>query len=808
MINHLEELALDLRSTWNHSVDEIWRKLDPELWSLTQNPWAVLQTVSREKLANALADPQFTALVDKLMRRRNEELNSPGWFKKNYPASPLNCVAYFSMEFMLSEALPIYSGGLGNVAGDQLKAASDLDVPVVAVGLLYSKGYFRQFIDQNGNQQELYPYNDPGQLPITPLRKPNGEWLRLKLDFPGWSLWIRVWEVRVGKARLYLLDSNDIANFPAHRGITSELYGGDRELRLKQELILGICGWRLLEAIGLQPEICHMNEGHAAFAILERAASYMEKTKQPFDVALEATRKGNLFTTHTAVAAGFDWFSPDLITRYLGKYAQTILGLSNEQLLALGRINPYDDFNMAYLAIRGSGAVNGVSALHGEVSRRLFDDLFPRWPEEEIPVGYVTNGVHMPSWDSSYSDALWTTACGKERWHSETEQLEQKIRSVPVEKIWEMRNQNRSHLIDYARTRLKRQLAARGASEEEIEKVQNYLSRDALTLGFARRFASYKRPTLLLTDEERLLRILTNSERPVQLIIAGKAHPADAEGHALIKRWMSFILRPEVRAHVIFLSDYDMIMTEHMVQGVDLWINTPRRPWEACGTSGMKVLVNGGLNCSEMDGWWAEAYSHDIGWALGDKKEHGNDPNWDRTEAYALYDLLEKEVIPNFYTRDERNIPLAWTQKIQESMARLTPQYSSNRSVREYTEKYYLPMAAAYRKRTENNGALAKKITVWKQEMAQNFGNLRFGAIKVESTPEHHRFELQVLNPIPHIKVELFSPSQTKEMVQQDSVFVAEVPATEPAANFTPRIIPAIPDVATPLETPQITWQR
>ncbi len=589
----LEELALDLRSTWNHRADEIWRQLDPEVWELTHNPWTILQTTSRENLAAKLMDSQFSSLVNGLIAARQEEQNIPTWFEKTHPNTPLKAVAYFSMEFMLSEALPIYSGGLGNVAGDQLKAASDLGVPVIAIGLLYSQGYFRQVIDKYGQQQELFPYNDPGQLPIRPKRLPNGEWLRIKVELPGWALWLRTWEVKVGRTWLYLLDSNDVANYPVHRGITSELYGGDQELRLKQEIVLGICGWRLLDALGIHPEICHLNEGHAAFAVLDRAACFMKKTKQSFEVALAATRTGNLFTTHTAVPAGFDRYPPDLITRYLGRYAQNHLGISPDQLLALGQTDGNKEFNMAYLAIRGSGSINGVSQLHGEVSRHLFKDLFPRFPENEIPVGYVTNGIHVPSWDSSDSDALWTRACGKRRWLEKTEDLEKKMSATSDSDIWEMRNRSRKELINYARHRLVRQLEARGAQPEDMEHAKNYLNPDVLTLGFARRFAAYKRPDLLLVDEERLLRILTNWDRPVQLIIAGKAHPADQEGHFLIKKWMDFINRQEVRPHVVFLSDYDMSLTEHLIQGVDLWLNTPRRPWEASGTSGMKVLVNG-----------------------------------------------------------------------------------------------------------------------------------------------------------------------------------------------------------------------
>lgn len=412
----LEDLALNLRSSWNHSTDELWRRLEPELWELTHNPWAVLQSISTDKLSKILADQKFSGLVNDLIKARNDAFNASSWFQENHSKPPLTCIAYFSMEYMLSESLPIYSGGLGNVAGDQLKAASDLGVPVIAIGLLYSQGYFRQLIDSQGNQKELYPFNDPGQLPIKPLRSPNGEWLRLKLDLLGWSLWLRTWEVKVGRRTLYLLDSNDSANDPAQREITSELYGGNHELRLKQELILGMGGWRLLQALGIQPEICHLNEGHAAFVILERALSFMQKTKQSFKVALAATRIGNVFTTHTAVSAGFDRFSLDLMAKYLGNYGKTTLGIPLNTLLSLGQLHPNDDFNMAYLAIRGSGSVNGVSHLHGSVSRHLFEDLFPRFPEHEIPVGFVTNGVHTPTWDSLESDELWTEACGKSRW--------------------------------------------------------------------------------------------------------------------------------------------------------------------------------------------------------------------------------------------------------------------------------------------------------------------------------------------------------------------------------------------------------
>lgn len=824
----LSELALDMRSSWNHASDQIWRELDPELWALTQNPWVVLQTVSREKLQQMSADLVFQKKISSLLQARRKAAEAPAWFQQAYPQSKLTCVAYFSMEFMLSKALPIYSGGLGNVAGDQLKAASDLGVPVIGIGLLYQQGYFRQVIDNAGAQQALYPYNDPGQLPVTPLRHANGEWLRLEITLPGYSVWLRAWQVQVGRARLYLLDSNDAANYPAHRGITSELYGGGPELRLKQEMLLGIGGWRLLSALGIKPEVCHLNEGHAAFAVLERARSFMEETGVTFEVALAVTRAGNLFTTHTAVAAGFDRFSPALIEQYLSGYAELKLGITRHDLLALGRENPNDatePFNMAYLAIRGSGAINGVSSLHGRVSRHLFEPLFQRWPTRHVPVGHVTNGIHVPTWDSALADELWTEACGKERWLDKAQTLSQDIHKLSNERLWKFRTATSAVLVDYARERLARQLATAGAAEEEIEGVRHLFDSNTLTLGFARRFASYKRPNLLLHDPERLLRLLTNPQRPVQLIVAGKAHPADLAGQALIKQWMQFIRRPEARSHVIFLSDYDMDLTEQLVQGVDVWLNTPKRPWEACGTSGMKVLVNGGLNLSELDGWWAEAYTPEVGWALGDGLEHGDDPAWDGREAEALYALLEQEVIPEFYTRDEQGISVGWVNRMRASMAQLTPQFSTNRAVSEYTERHYLPAASAYLARAADNGKPGVGIVQWQHELSKKWSGLRFGEIKFETADGKYIFEAQVylddLDP-EAVRVELFANDngdtemETWEMKRMrlltgttnGYVYHAEVTATRPASDYTARLIPQHAGVAVPLEAAHILWQR
>src|SRR3569832_282805 len=627
----LAELALDMRSSWNHATDPVWRKLDTELRALPRNTWVVLQTESREKLQGVLADPTFRKNLDALVQTRRNAGEAPAWFQQTHTHTQLNCVAYFSMEYMLSEALPIYSGGLGNVAGDQLKAASDLGIPVIGVGLLYQQGYFRQEIDKDGMQQARFPYNDPGQLPITPLRKPVGEWLRLEIALPGYSVWLRAWQVQVGRVKLYLLDSNDAANYPAHRGIASELYGGGPELRLKQEMLLGIGGWRLLQALGIQPEVCHLNEGHAAFAVLERACSFMQANGQPFEVALTVTRAGNLFTTHTAVAAGFDRFAPALIEQYLGGYAEQKLGVSRHDLLALGRQNPNDDsepFNMAYLAIRGSGAVNGVSSLHGRVSRHLFAPLFPHWPVDEVPVGHVTNGVHMPTWDSAAADVLWTEACGKDRWLDGSGTLEQDIRRVSDARLWEFCLVVCASLVDYARERLSRQLTASGAPPEAIAEAKHLFDCNTLTLGFARRFATYKRPNLLLHDPERLLRLLSNPQRPVQLIIAGKAHPANQAGQALIQQKIHFIRRPEARPHVIFLSDYDMHLTEHLVQGVDVWLNTPRHPTDANRTKHKNEQHKNDNNQTEQHNKQTEAKTPEESRAQADGHEHDDDPAW------------------------------------------------------------------------------------------------------------------------------------------------------------------------------------
>ncbi len=822
-LESLTDLALDLRWSWNHATDKLWKYLDPDLWRASHNPWLVLQTVDMKRLNELATDAAFRQLLEELADEHDGALAEETWFHHAYPQSALS-VAYFSMEYGLSEALPLYSGGLGILAGDYLKTTSDLGVPVVGVGLLYQQGYFRQTIDSRGYQTEYYPYNDPGQLPIMPVRNEDGEWLRVMIERPGGPLWLRAWQARVARVNLYLLDSNDPANSPADRGITNALYGGGAEMRMQQEIVLGIGGWRLLDAIGLKPEICHLNEGHAALAVVERARSVMRSANLPFEVALAATRAGNVFTTHTPVEAGFDRFSSELVGRYLTHYADQ-LGIGLEGLMALGRQNPADaqePLNMAVLALRGASVINGVSRLHGEVSRHIFQPLFPRWPQSEVPVTHVTNGVHVPSWDSAQADATWTQACGKERWLSTLDTIKDNFEKLSDESLWDLRVHEADELIHYVRTRLAIQLAREGMSPEVVKQAGQVLNPGMLIMGFARRFTAYKRPNLLLHDPDRFSRILNHPHRPVQIVLAGKAHPRDDEGKDLVREWWEFSLRPDVRDRVVFLSDYDMTLAQQLVQGVDLWINTPRRPWEACGTSGMKVLVNGGLNVSERDGWWAEAYRNEVGWAIGDGQEHGDDPNWDASEAEETYRLLEDEIIPSFYERDERGIPTKWIARTRTSMAELTSQFSSNRMVREYVDRLYVAAAANYHKRMADGAAESVRLRDWKKLLETHWPKLHFGARTTEADGGDYVVSVEAyldeLDPMT-VQVQLYAEPQgdgsPEVHVMELSAAAgaansylcrARIPAHRPAQDYTPRIVPHLDGASVPLEAAHILW--
>lgn len=825
-LSGLNELALDCSYSWVHGADEIWLELDAEFWAQTRNPWLVLQTVSRERLEALSKNEAFCEKLRAIVSAHRQALSEQRWFQtKQRQDTALRHVAYFSMEFGLSEALPIYSGGLGLLAGDHLKASNDLGLPLVGVGLLYQKGYFRQAFDADGSQIALYPSSETSDLPISPVRVNGGEWLRIQLLTPS-RLWVRVWQARIGRIRLYLLDSNDPANHPVDRCITAELYGGASEYRLSQEILLGIGGWQVLQALGITPEICHLNEGHAALLVLERARHFMLEHHVDFATALTVTRAGNLFTTHTSVEAGFDRFSPDLIKNSLGLYANE-LNLGLDELLALGRSpgdnNPAAPFNMTYLAIRGCAAVNGVSRLHGEVSRNIFNPLFPSWPKYEVPITHVTNGVHAPSWDSMEADELWTSLCGKDRWFCDPEHLPRQIHRAKDQALWHLRARNRSRLVRFVRDEYSRELNVHSdLSDSELEDLALRLfDPNSLTIGFARRFATYKRPNLLLTDPDRLARLLTDPQRPVQLVISGKAHPADLPGQRLIKDWNHFMRRPEIRDHAIFLSDYDMITAEYLVQGVDLWINTPRRPWEACGTSGMKVLVNGGLNLSELDGWWAEAYRPEVGWALdGHEAEHT-----DADQANMLYDLLEKEIVPAFYERNDSGIPERWVARMRESMTTLTPYYSANRMVREYTDRFYLPLAEKYRQRAANGIHSGRELTRWLSRLNDLWPKIHIARVEIEDREAVYFFSLQIyLGDLTErdIKVQLFSePAEgdtdnIHEMRVDHAlpgavngfVYSISIPAKRPISDYTPRIIPNHPGASVPTEAQPILWVK
>ena len=819
----LSELALDLRWTWSHEADALWQRLDAQAWAGTQNPWIILQDISAEWLQALSNDRSFVGELERLTRARQDYLETPGWFASTHGSAAFSAVAYFSMEFGLGEALPLYAGGLGILAGDFLKTASDLGLPMIGIGLLYQEGYFRQIIGASGEQQEAYPFNDPGSLPIRPAKGTDGAWLHIRLELPGRPLQLRVWQAVVGRIRLYLLDANDPINSAADRGITAKLYDAGTEIRLLQEIVLGVGGWQVVEAVAPQVEICHMNEGHAAFAVLERARSYMQRSGLSFWEALWATRPGNLFTTHTPVAAGFDRFPPDLLTKY-ALYFESFLartGIELGEMLALGRGHPDngEPFNMAYLALRGSLATFGVSRLHGGVSRRIFQPLFPRWPEEEVPVGYVTNGVHVPSWDSPSADDLWTVACGKERWRGMPDALPALVSSLSDEELWRMAGEDRQVLIQKVRGRLTRQLASRGHPPEIVAKAANVLDPNALTLGFARRFTGYKRPNLLLQDPQRLARLLNDPARPVQLVLAGKAHPADSEGKKMISQWIVIAQRFEFRQRVVFLEVYDIALAQELVQGVDVWINTPRRPWEACGTSGMKVLVNGGLNLSERDGWWDEAYAPELGWALGDGHEYPPDEQ-DARDAEALYSVLEQEVVPEFYARDVAGMPRQWIGRVRRSMAELAPLYSSSRMARDYAERYYLPGTAELRRRMANGGEAARELRRWEIRLRRHWPDLHIGQMTVSRDGAAWSFcvpiDLGEIAP-EEVAVQLYAEpnehgpaflGELNRASSSGSIYTGSAPGDRPAEAYTVRIIPRHAGAALPAELPLILWQK
>jgi starch phosphorylase len=827
-IADLQSLALDLRWTWSHEGDSLWSAVDPRLWEQTHNPWVVLQGTSAERFKLLACDSSFQAELAGLLQARERYRTKPGWFRGVDGAAALGGVAYFSMEFGLGAVLPLYAGGLGVLAGDFLKTASDLDVPIVGIGLLYQEGYFRQFIDATGAQQEFYPYNEPAAMPIEPVILPEGGWLRIDLELPGRIVHLRVWQVTVGRVKLYLLDSNDVLNSPPDRGITAKLYGGGAEIRLLQEIVLGVGGWRVVAALHPETDICHVNEGHAAFAIIERARHLAQSAGLGFWEALWATRAGNVFTTHTPVAAGFDQFHPDLLRKYL-PYVQGVHAgrdAALDDVLALGRLdstNANELFNMAFLAQRGSARSIAVSRLHGEVSRQIFQPLFPRWPACEVPVTHITNGVHVPTWDSVEADDVWTASCGKERWRLPPGAHSERIAGVSDEQLWSLRNAGRQRMVLVARRRLSRHLRERGLESEAVRSADTVLDANILTLGFARRFTEYKRPNLLLRDRERLSRLLLDEQRPVQIVIAGKAHPADRPGKEMILQWINLANEPRFRQRVVFLEDYDISLAQELLQGVDVWINTPRRPWEACGTSGMKVLVNGGLNCSIPDGWWDEAFVPGVGWSIGDGVS-GPVREVDMSDAMSLYKLLEDSIVPEFYDRDEEGLPRAWLRRIRESMSTLTPLFGGARMLRDYVQDVYLPLARAVRARFRNNFAAARAMNGFSRALHSHWPSLHIGS----PTLTQAGAQRQLLVPITlgeilpsSLGVELFAdatPELAHEVIvlQQGRaipgatngfIYAGKIQSSRPLKDYTIRVVARHADAFLPTEMPLIAWQ-
>jgi starch phosphorylase len=827
-LSALRTLALDLRWTWNHEADALWEQVDSELWARTRNPWIVLLNAAPGHLQRLASDPGFRDRLGDFAAARESYYRRLGWFAEAGHAQRLGKIAYFSMEFGLGAAMPLYAGGLGVLAGDFLKTASDLAIPAIGIGLLYQEGYFRQIVDADGFQQELYPYNEPATLPIEPVLLEDGGWLRIPLEFPGRTVLLRVWQANVGRVKLYLLDSNDPLNSPADRGITAKLYGGGSEIRLMQEIALGIGGWRAVEKLHPDVEICHINEGHAAFAIVERAHTFAQRAGLRFWEAFWAMRAGNVFTTHTPVAAGFDVFSSHLLRTYLPYGdAHRANGVSLEALIGLGRTDPHnpdEPFNMAWLGQRGSAACLGVSRLHGEFSRRIFQPLFPRWPICEVPIGHITNGVHMPTWDSADADRIWTSACGKDRWRGMPDGLGSRVAELDEESLWTMRGQARQKLVRFVRAHLATQLRERGVAQDAVRQAANVLDPNVLTLAFARRFTEYKRPNLLLRDPARLERLLLHSERPVQIVVAGKAHPADGEGKAMIRAWIELTRRPQLRPRVVFLEDYDIRLARQLVQGADVWINTPRRPWEACGTSGMKVLVNGGLNCSILDGWWAEAHEPDVGWSIGDERG-GEAAAVDERDGASLFDTLEDDIVPEFYDRDADGLPRAWLNRIRRSMSVLTPAFASTRMMRDYVEKAYLPLADAFRARTGHHAALARNLHQWAEVLRECWPSLHLGQPTVVESDGRLRFSVPVflgdVGP-DAVRVELFADEDAGRSAEvialfreheipgaaNGYVYAGEVTGSRRAGDFTLRVVPCHENAFLPAELPLICWQR
>jgi len=739
-LERLRDLAYNLRWSWDHDTIDLFLRLDRPLWIQTdRNPVEMLGLISQERLQEVMTDPAFMNQLDRVWQKFEDYMNDPNtWYKTTYGTVDAPYIAYFSMEFGLTTCLKNYSGGLGVLSGDHMKSASDCDLPLVGVGLLYQEGYFAQYLNKSGFQQESYPINDYPNLPVIPVMEDNGERMTVTVPIAGTKeLTAYVWKVQVGRVPLYLMDANHPANEGNLRDVTDRLYGGDRRKRIRQEILLGIGGMRLLEKLNVMPEVVHMNEGHSALLALERTRLFMEThTDLDFWQAKDILATGSVYTIHTPVPAGLERFGFDLIDENL-EWLWEALGLTRDQFHDLGReeMGDYDLFSLPVMALQFASGSNGVSQLHGEVSRTMWQWMFPDVPEDEVPVQAVTNGVHVQSWVSKdmgvvldrYLDPSWRSAPDDPNTWTDVE-------NIPDAELWRAHERRRERLISFTRDRLHNQLINRGFTQAEAEHADFVLNPEALTIGFARRFATYKRATLILSDIERLIRLVNNHERPVQLIFAGKAHPHDVPGKEFIQQIVEAAAMPELRNNIVFLENYDMTVGRYMVQGVDVWLNTPRRPKEASGTSGMKVIYNGGLNVSILDGWWAEGYDPTLGWAIGGGEQYPPEEAemQDEIEARALYDILESEVIPTFYMRGRDGLPRDWIRMVKNSMMELAPFFSTYRMLKEYTDRYYVPAHNRYANLTKPDLKPGIEYAAWLETFKSQWDSVK--VLDVETT--------------------------------------------------------------------------
>jgi glycogen phosphorylase len=839
-LQRLQELAYNIHWAWDHEAIDLFRRMDLDLWEETHhNPIQMLGMISQSKL-NALArDDGFLAHYERVLSNLDHYMNKAekAWYPQEYAPEERPQIAYFSFEFGLTESIPNYSGGLGVLAGDHLKAASDLSVPLVGIGLLYQEGYFRQYLNIDGWQQERYPINDFYTMPLRLMKDGSGQPIRIAVEFPGRSVYAQIWQVRVGRVNLYLLDTNIPENPDVDdQSLTDRLYGGDREVRIKQEILLGIGGLRALYTLGIDPSVCHMNEGHAAFLALERARVLMERNSITFDQAVAITAASNVFTTHTPVPAGNDYFKPELIEQYFAEY-RTLLGLAREDFLALGRVQPEnieEYFCMTVLALRTSTYANAVSRLHGDVARDMWKDVYPGVPEPEVPISSITNGVHMFTWVSQEIASLYDRYLGP-RWREEPSdrRVWQRVANIPGEELWRVHERERERLVNFVRDRLVRQLEQRGAPPSEIDEAHEVLNPDALTIGFARRFATYKRATLLLRDKERLTALMC-SNRPVQFIFAGKAHPHDNAGKEFIREIVHFARSTGCRNRLVFIEDYDMDIARYLVHGVDVWMNTPRRPLEASGTSGMKSSMNGGLNLSVLDGWWDEAYRRDLGWAIGRGEEYTDEELQDYIEANATYEMLEKDLIPTFYDRGTDNLPRGWIMRMKAALRELPPVFSMDRVVQEYTRRFYHPALEHAKSLSQDGYSRGLAFGNWLELIKAKWANIKIGEITpaFNSAAEVHvgdtlRFTAQVFlgdimpddvtvqlyeGPL-NIKSEIergyahdmqcSGPGRGKGWYEYSVEFMSE---TTGQHGYTVRVLPDHPDLRHPLRLGLMTW--